>query len=240
MLDEKAPVSLYYQLKEILIKKIVENEWPVNTKLPAERELCDIYSVSRITVRQALDEMESEGYLYRKQGRGTFVTAPKLVQRLGNFYSFSEEIKKMGAEPSTKVVEFNIIECDEKIAQNLQIKKGDMVYAIGRLRLANKEPFAIETSYMPYSIVGAGLTKEEVENKGLYSTLQNSFNISPNEAVETFEAVLVTNDDVEYLKTKRNTAALRIERTTWANGSILEYCVSTVRGDRYKYRVFLK
>lgn len=239
MLDEKAPVSLYYQLKEILIKKIVENEWPINTKLPAERELCEIYSVSRITVRQALDAMESEGYLYRKQGRGTFVTAPKLVQRLGNFYSFSEEIKKMGAEPSTKVVGFNIIECDEKIAQNLEIKKGDLVYSIERLRLANKDPFAVETSYIPYSIV-EGLTKEEVENRGLYSTLQTTFNISPNEAVETFEAVLVNNDDVEYLKTKKHTAALRIERTTWANGSILEYCVSVVRGDRYKYRVFLK
>lgn len=239
MLNEKAPVSLYYQLKVILIKKIKENEWPVNSKIPTERELCELYKVSRITVRQAFDEMENEGFLYRKQGKGTFVTVPKIEQRLNNFYSFSEEIRKMGLTPETKVIDFRVIKSSGSITQSLDLTEGEKVYAITRLRLADKEPFTIETSYIPYSIA-QGMTKEEVESSGLYNTLKSTFKITPDEATETFEAVLVAADAALYLNVKKNTAALKIERVTKAEGITVEYCVSYIRGDRYKYKVYLK
>lgn len=239
MLNEKAPLSLYYQLKEALIKRVKEKEWTVNTKIPTERELCELYSVSRITVRQALDAMEEEGYLYRKQGKGTFVTAPKLKQRLNDFYSFSEEIRKMGFEPDTKILDFKIIESNDITSQNLEIGKGEKVYAVKRLRLADKVPFTVETSYIPYE-VAVGLTKEEVENNGLYNTLKNTFSIMPNEAIESFEAVLVPNEYALYLDVKKNSAALKIERTTKAKDRVVEYCESIIRGDRYKYTVYLK
>lgn len=239
MLDERSPVSLYYQLKEILIKKIKDGEWPVNTKIPTERELCEMFKVSRITVRQALDEMENEGFLYRKQGKGTFVTTPKLEQRLNNFYSFSEEIKKMGSRPDAKVLSFEVIECSGAVCQNLELNKGAKVYAIKRLRLADDEPFTLEISYIPYEMA-VGMKKEEVEENGLYNTLKNTFGIFPDEAIETFEAVQVPADDALHLKVKKNTAALKLERVTRAQGRVVEYCVSMIRGDRYKYQVFLK
>ena len=240
MLDEKLPVSLYYQLKEILIKKIKENEWPVNTRIPAERELCELYRVSRITVRQALDELEKEGYLYRKQGRGTFVTIPKLEQRLGSFYSFSEEIRKMGAVPEANIMDFNILESNDRISEILKIKKGEKVYGINRLRKADKEPFAIETSYIPVA-VAPGLAKESVEKDGLYNTLKDSYGIIPDEAWESFEAVLVADEnDAVHLNVKRNSAALKIERITKSKDGIVEYCAGLIRGDRYKYNIVLK
>ncbi|NJD01194.1 MAG: GntR family transcriptional regulator [Ruminiclostridium sp.] len=174
MLDEKLPVSLYYQLKEILIKKIKGNEWPVNTRIPTERELCELYRVSRITVRQALDELEKGGYLYRKQGKGTFVTIPKLEQRLGSFYSFSEEIRKMGAVPEANILEFIILESSDRISEILKIERGGKVYGINRLRKADKEPFAVETSYIPVA-VAPGLVRESVEKDGLYNTLKTAY-----------------------------------------------------------------
>lgn len=239
MLDERSPLSLYYQIKEILIKKIKDNEWPVSSKIPTEKELCKMFGVSRITVRQALEELKKEGYLYRKQGKGTFVTTPKLETRLNNFYSFSEEIKKMGAAPGTEIISFDVVECCETISQNLELEKGVKVYAIKRLRLAFDEPFAIEISYIPYDMV-EGMTKEEVKKNGLYNTLKNVFGITPDEATETFEAIMTPSDACSYLKVRKNSAALKLERITRAQGRIVEYCLCIIRGDKYKCKVLLK
>lgn len=125
MLDENSPLSLYYQLKNIIIDNIKNKVWALDSKIPTERELCEIYKVSRITVRQALKELESEGYLYRKQGKGTFVKGQTFVQRLSSFYSFSEEIKKTGAVPSTRIISYGFIGAKDEIAEKLSVKSGE-------------------------------------------------------------------------------------------------------------------
>jgi GntR family transcriptional regulator len=238
LLNEKAPVALYYQLKEILVDKIKSNEWEIDSKIPTERELCDLYEVSRITVRQALEELENEGLLYRKQGKGTFVTAPKIEQRLSSFYSFSEEIRNMGYTPSTDIIEFKAIAGDEMIARHFN-EKGMMVYCIKRLRLANNEPFAVEISYIPCDLC-PGLTADEIAAKGLYNTLKTKYNLIPNEAIETFEAVVINSNDAFYLHVGKNAPGLLLERCTYANERIVEFCHGIIRGDRYKYKVVLK
>lgn len=239
MLDEKAPVALYYQLKEILLAKIKSNEWPVNSKIPTERELCTLFKVSRITVRQALSELEQEGYLYRKQGRGTFVTAPKIEQRLSHFYSFSEEIREMGYSPSSRMLDFRIVKADESVANNLGLNRGDPVYSIRRLRLANEEPFAIENSFVPCDVC-PGLSSEDISSKGLYNTMNINYGLIPNEAVETFEAIAIDAENAHYLNVSRNSPGLLLERVTRADQTIVEYCHSIIRGDRYKYQILLK
>lgn len=240
MLNEESPLALYHQLKNILIKKIKSNEWPVNTKIPTERELCETYAVSRITVRQALNELGKDGYLYRKQGKGTFVTTPKIEQRLGKFYSFSEEIRKMGFTPGTEVLDFRLIDCDkDSIAAGLNMDKHEKVYSIRRRRLADGEPFAVETSYIPYNIC-PDLNKESISTEGLYNSLKNNYGINPDEAVETFEAVLINENNANELSTSVNLPGISLERFTYAKGRVVEYCRSIIRGDRYKYKVVLK
>ncbi len=238
LLNEKAPVALYYQLKEILVDKIKSNEWEIDSKIPTERELCDLYEVSRITVRQALKELESEGFLYRKQGKGTFVTAPKIEQRLSSFYSFSEEIRNMGYAPRTQMIEFKKLRVDESIAKHFNEKETE-VYCIKRLRLANEEPFAVETSYIPCELC-PGLTADEIEAKGLYNALTSRYNLIPNEAIETFEAVIIHSNDAVHLHVGKNAPGLLLERTTYANERRVEFCRGIIRGDRYKYKICLK
>ena len=239
MLDEKSPLSLYYQIKNIIMDNIKNKVWETGNKISTERELCESYNVSRITVRQALKELENEGYLYRKQGRGTFVMEQKFEQRLSKFYSFSEEIKKMGSFPSTKIVSFGIIEPEQMIAEKLGISSGDKVFAIKRLRLADDEPFGVEISYIVYRYA-KGLTEESVSKFGLYNALNQKCGLMPNEATETFDAVSVSNQDAEYLNVSKRAAALRLERITSAQGNIIEYCISIIRGDKYKYTVQLR
>lgn len=239
MLDDKAPVALYYQLKEMLVAKIKNGEWAIESKIPTERELCDLYMVSRITVRKALEDMEREGYLSRKQGKGTFVTSPKIEQRLSRFYSFSEEIKKMGLEPSAQMMEFSILPADEKLAAALAVNKNSSLYSIKRLRLANNEPFALEISYLPCDLF-PGLSREEVALKGLYNTMKTNYNVVPTEAEEAFEAILIDKDAARDLNVKKKFPGIFLERHTSANERVVEYCKSIIRGDRYKYRVVLK
>lgn len=239
MLNEKASETLYYQLKKIMINKINSNEWAVDSKIPTERQLCEIYNVSRITVRQALEEIEREGLLYRKQGKGTFVTAPKLEQRLSKFYSFSEEIAKMGYIPSSKMLVFSIVRADDIVAKYLSIDKDTLVYRIKRLRLSSNEPFAVEISYIPYDMF-KDLNENEITSSGLYNTLKQKYYINMDEAVETFEAVLINSEDAKFLKIKTNSPGLLLERFTNAEGKTIEYCRSIIRGDRYKYKVILR
>lgn len=239
MLNEKAPVALYNQLKEKFIEKIKQCEWSVNTKIPTERQLCDIYKVSRITVRQALAALEREGYLYRKQGKGTFVTIPKIEQRLSRFYSFSEEIEKLGHRYRSKVLGFDKIKCSEEIASFMGITPETEVYRIKRLRLADDEPFALETSYIPYYIC-PGLTSDYVAAYGLYNSLKLKGNTVPNEAEETFEAVIIGGDAAVSLGVGKNSPGIHLERLTFADGVVVEFCDSIIRGDRYKYKVILK
>lgn len=239
MLDEQSPIALYHQLKNIFMDKIERKEWLPDTKIPTERELCELYNVSRMTVRLALNELQAEGCLYRKQGKGTFIKTPKIEQRLQSFYSFSEEIRKMGMTPSTSILRFETAESTENIAEALGIKPQDEVYVIKRLRLADHEPFALETSYIPVTLC-PGLNIQHIESVGLYKTLESQFGIIVNEAEEVFEAVIIDTESSRYLKTGKHSPGLLLHRTAGTSGRIVEFCVSLIRGDRYKYRAVLK
>jgi len=238
MLDEKSPLALYHQLKNIIMDNIKNKVWEINTKLPTERELCEMYNVSRITVRQALKELENEGYIYRKQGKGTFVTRPKFVQKLSRLYSFSNEIKNMGAVPSTKIISFDLAGAELHIADKLNIDVDEKVYAVKRLRLADNEPFAFEISYLVYKYA-PNLTRESIDKYGLYNALRLDCGIDTTEAEETFEAVAVNAEAAKYLQVRKKDPALHLERITYADGKIIEYCTSIIRGDKYKYRIRL-
>jgi GntR family transcriptional regulator len=239
MLDEKSPLSLYYQLKNIFIDNIKNKIWEVNSKIPTERELCEEYGLSRITVRQALKELENEGYLYRKQGKGTFIKTPKLTQGLKKFYSFSEEIEKMGHKSLTKMIDFSIIKASPLISEKLEIESNEKIFAIKRLRLADDETYAFETSFIVYKYA-INLTEEAVTGLGLYNALNKTCGLVVNEAIETFEAVLVNSTEAEILQVSKKSAAIHLERVASANNKKLEFCTSIIRGDKYKYIIKLE
>lgn len=238
-LDETSDTSLYSQLKNIILDNIKSGKWPLNSKIPTEVQLCEMYHVSRITVRQALNDLKQAGLLYRKQGKGTFVREPKLEQNLNRFYSFSTEIQKMGYTPNTIMLDFRVIPASPDIVQKLGLEPGSRVYSITRLRLADKEPIVYETSYLPFAISDS-IKKQDVEHFGLYNTLIKVLGCHPNRAEESFEAILMNKKDAKYLDGKPKDAALRLERYTYADSKLVEYCISIIKGDKYVYKITLK
>lgn len=238
-IDKHSRIPLYYQLMDIIVEMIEEGNLQEDDRLPSERELCETYDVSRSTVRQAIQELEKEGYIYRLHGKGTFVSPEKFKQDLLEFYSFTEEMKRIGKIPSSKVLDFEIAKCNEKLARKMNLNVGDKIYIFTRLRLADNEPMMVETSHVPYNRF-PGITKEELEEYAMYDIFTKRYNAKFTYAEEIFQPVLTRKDEAELLNYSEGLPGMMIERLTYENGNVIEYTKGIARGDRFKYHVVLE
>lgn len=237
-IDKTSRMPLYYQLMDIIIDMIDSGELVEDDQLPSERELCEIYDISRSTVRQAIQELEKEGYIYRVHGKGTFVSKEKFRQELLEFYSFTEEMKKIGKVPSSKVLDFQIVGANEKIARKMKIEVGERIYVFTRLRLADNEPMMLETSHVPYDRF-PGITKEKLEKYAMYDIFTKEYDAVFTGAEEIFQSVLTREDEAELLEYFVGMPSMMIERLTYEKDLIIEYTKGIARGDRFKYHVYL-
>ncbi|MBS4172867.1 GntR family transcriptional regulator [Bacillus sp. FJAT-49736] len=236
-IDSRIP--LYYQLMDILVEKMDSGELKENDQLPSERELCDSYQVSRTTVRQTMQELEKQRYIYKIHGRGTFVSPRTYSQSLVKFYSFTEEMKKLNKQPTTKVVSFEKILCDKKIAKVVNLMVDSEIFKIIRLRLADGEPMLYETSYIPVQYF-PNLSPEELEQTPLYEVFRSQYNVKISSARESFKAVSANKVEADMLMIKEDFPCLLLERITYSPSAVIEYTVSIARGDKFTYTVELK
>lgn len=238
MLDRNSKIPLYSQLMDILIYEI-ENSMKENEKMISEREICQKYDVSRTTVRQALLELEREGYIYKRHGKGTFVAPKKYNQNLQGFYSFTEEMKKLGKEPSSRVLKFEIFTVNNDIAKKMKLEKEDLVYKFTRLRLADGVPMMFETTFVPYNLF-PGITKDDLNRNALYDIFRNRFSTIVDYAEEIFLPVLTNEEEAQKLLISVGSPSLKISRYAYnSTNQIIEYTISIARGDKFKYNVKL-
>ena len=232
------PIALYYQVKEEMRRNILSNKWKEGSKLPSENELCEMFGVSRITIRKAIEALQAENLIIRKQGKGTFVQSRKIGQKLHKFYSFSEELSKLGIKETIKLLVFETIIPDIEIREALKLEPDETVFWIKRVRYIDAKAYTIENSYIPTKMF-PGLTGEMVENNGLYKSMR-MYDCFVDRAIETFSAVNISKEDARYLDVHTNDAAIKLTRVTYSGTSIVEYCKSIVRGDVFQYSVELK
>lgn len=230
-------IALYDQLKSKIREKIESGEMEEGQKIPTEKELCEIFGVSRATVRKAVNDLHDENILIKKQGKGTYVKASQINQSLEKFYSFSEELKKRGLEEKAEMLEFKIIMQDDNLQKTMGSINKEEVFLIKRLRLVDDKPYAIETSYIPVRIVPE-LSMELVKNNGLYNSMRN-LGVKLGHATEKFGAVNMRKDEAFYLNTDLNEAGIKLTRKTYQEDEMVEYCRSIIRGDVFTYTVEL-
>jgi GntR family transcriptional regulator len=236
--DRTRPLSLYYQLKEKLLKKIQTGEWKNGQKIPPEKELCATYQVSRITVRRALEELVHSGRLIRFQGKGTFVANINFEQRLSKFYSFSEELKLKGKNEHVRMLSFAVISAGSALSGSLFTEPDTQVFKITRLRMVDETAYTVETSYIPYALCPA-LNEGDIIRKGLYNSMRDA-GVFPNRIVEKFWAAAIKSSEAKEMGLKIGSPAIHLERTTYEDARIVEYCISIVRGDFFTYTVEMK
>ena len=235
MLDRNSPTPLHAQLKRLMDERIESGVWPPESQVPSERELCDQFHVSRITVRQALHQLVSSGRLVRIHGRGTYVATSPLKKQLLPLVGFSEDMLARGQTPGARVLRFEATAASLAVAQALQLATGEGIFLLRRLRLANGRPMAIETVHIPEKLC-PGILTESLEDRSLYALLRQKYGIQPGRSLLQCQASPCPPADAKVLDVRRGSPVLQIQRTTFdAQGRPFEYLESYFRGDRYVF-----
>jgi GntR family transcriptional regulator len=237
IIDPNDGLPRYYQLANILREQISNGKLEAHQPIPSERRLESIYSVSRPTIRQAIDLLVHQGFLYREHGRGTFVSPQKLQKGISELTSFTEDMKQRGLIPGQKILEIGYIQPPDKVRQHLELAADcDQVLCIERIRLGDGEPMGLQTSYycLPEDQT---ITMEELEKVGsIYRILQEKFHLIPTEADETLEVTLATPREASLLQIDTGSPLLLSERTTYSQSRrVIEFVKILYRGDRYRY-----
>ena len=230
----------YQTLKEKLKERIQSGFYRESNCLPAERELCEEYDASRMTVRKAVSELEEEGVLYKVRGKGTFIkNTGKINQTLSKLTSFSEDMEARGMIPGSKILVLDVILANEAISENLGLEVGEKVIMLRRLRLADREPMAIETTYLSHKLF-ADIFHRLADENSLYQLMREELGIVPKRAIQSVEVSSLMEWEASLLGNRELQAALLIHRRTFdGEGIPLEYVESKYRSDKYKFYIEL-
>jgi GntR family transcriptional regulator len=222
----------YWGLKRHLLE--VLSSLPPGSPIPTERSLAAQFDVSRTTVRQALAELTVEGRLLRVQGKGTFAAEPKMAQRL-QLSSYTEDMRAQGREPSSKLLDVAELPADPELARLLAIRQGAKVLRLQRLRLADGEPMAMETTHLPLGRF-RGLRRYVTGGTSLYQVLRERFDVEMGHAEETIETALAGPYEAELLGADVGMPMLLLSRHSFdTEERPVEWVRSVYRGDRYKF-----
>lgn len=232
-----SPVPLYSQLKELLRTRILDGSYPPLSRMPSEAELGKAHGVSRITVRQALGDLQKEGLIFKIHGKGTFVARPKAFQNVSTLQGLAESMGERGYEVINRLRSFRFVPADAQVAARLQVAEGDSVAQIKRARLVNRELVSLEVTYLPEA-VGRRLEKADLVSRDIFLILENDCGLPLGHADLAIDAILADAELAAALEVEEGSPVMRIERLTHgADGQPLDYEHLYYRGDAFQYRL---
>ncbi|NQY20633.1 MAG: GntR family transcriptional regulator [Campylobacteraceae bacterium] len=227
-------IPLYLQVKEKIFKDIKDN-YKVHDIIPAEAKLEEKYKVSRITIRKAIEELEKDNIVIKKQGKGTFVKEEKILYDANSFGSLTQRLSKQKHLLTTKSISFEIIEGEHFVKEFLPCEK---LLCIKRTRLLDEVPFALMTNYFDVNTVPDIDKKLNLES--LYSFLKEEYNIEFSNAEEVVEALPASASESDKLSIKEGSPLLSLKRIAFDdNGDSIEYSHLVIKGDMYKHKIIL-
>lgn len=233
------PLPLYHQIKDVLKNKIENGELEPHERLPSGKDLAEAFDVSQMTIRQALSELAKENYIYRKRGEGSYVAEKKMRHAVLNLNSFSEEMRKRGHEPSSKILKREVQRTDEKLCNRFHCSKKEKILKLKRIRCADGNPLALQIAAIRRKF-SPGLEEVDFTNQSLYKTLEEKFDVVISKANQEIEARTASKSEAKYLKIEEGDTVLIIRRTVYAgNGDPIEFTRSIYRSDKYTLYVSL-
>ena len=232
------PSPLYMQIADILRNRILQGAYRPNQQMPSESELMSAFDVSRITVRQALGNLQSEGLIFRIHGKGTFVSRPRAFQDLGSLQGFGTAMREMGYEPHSKVLSLRSVVPPRHVRE--RIESGGRVTELRRLRFLNRIPISLDVSYLP-SAVGQRVAKADLANRDVFSVLENDCQIELGHADLRMCSIPATEELRDVLGVEEGAPILFIERVIHTSaGTPLEYEELHYRGDAFQFKVHVE
>jgi GntR family transcriptional regulator len=234
------PSALYVKIKDHLRKRILDGRLKPHDQLPSESALIEQFDVSRITVRQALNDLQKEGLIFKLHGKGSFVSKPKADQRLASLQGFAEAMSAAGHEIYNQVTGLRDVPATAAVAEKLGLAPRSRVTEIRRVRFLNRSPISFEMTYVPTDI-GARLAKADLETRDIFLILENDFGIALGNADLTIEAGPADARVAQHLRIRRDAPVLRIERLTHtADRRPLDFEYLFYRGDSFRYRLSIE
>ena len=229
-------LPLYINIKNQLKQQILSDDYSIDERIPSENQLMTCFGVSRITVRKALKELHIEGLLWSIQGKGAFVSKPKVSQEIRSLQSLPEAMDSCVNRVTTRLLSAKKVTPSQAVQDNLKSKK---VFEITRIRYLNKKPISLDTSYFPIEIGMKVLDTHETDD--IFHTLENNLNISLGQAHISMEARSAESKLAKLLDDhvgKPIFWVTRLIKDMNDEAIVCEYLA--YRGDAYKYHLELK
>jgi GntR family transcriptional regulator len=235
-IDLKSKLPLYDQIERNLRNLIVNGHLKPGEAMPGEWDLADLYGVSRLTVRRALDELVRQNWLEKKHGVGTFVRQPTMATIAASKLSFTEQMRVIGREPSSKFISQRVIAATEKIARALKIQEGDPIIEIVRIRLADNVPILLETACLSTVRFPTLESHDWSQDESLYKVLSDEYEINISAMDHTIKPVAITETEARYLKAQAGIPALLSQIIAYTpGGAPVEYAWSVAHGDKSEF-----
>jgi len=232
-------IALHHQIKEDMFLHLRSGRWPPGFELPTEEALCAHYGVSRGTLRRAIADLVSEGYIERQRGRGSFVSRPKLESGIAGDYS---RFRVIGPplDPGGRIVACERMRAAKDVATMLGIDPGRSIWRLERVRFTDKRPVSLQTSFIPASLC-PDLDRQDLAARHLVDVMLDVYGVQLVRAVEYLDPVVADGYAARALSMRVRTPLFQIERITYAmNDTVAEYRRALLRGDAYRYRVDLR
>ncbi len=234
--DPDSPVPIYYQIREQLRQQILGGTLKPGDPLPTEEQICAECGVSRMTARQALGQLASEGLILRRRGRGSFVAPPKATFREDGpaLLSYTALIGQIGLRAGARVRRQRVTAASGQTAAQLQLPPGEPVIEIVRIRLADGEAMSLETSFLPQRLFPT-LAQLDLTDRSLYRVLEETFGITPTHALDTTELATAGEFEAQELGLRPGMPVVLSTRLTYAAQDLPIVFTQTVhRGDRFR------
>ena len=232
-LVRKNVTSLYEQIAMQLREEALGGRYDPSGKLPSEAELCERFSVSRVTVRLALAKLAEEGTVERKQGKGTYVTGKQVRHGLDALRSFHDSLVMQGLKPEMRLLSKEVVRLPAHLRSRFG-KNTTHCLLLQRLHLVDGEPIAFGSSYLPRQV--NKLRREEVEHQPNYTLLKSVNGQGVARADIAIRAQLADKELARILKVKTGSALLVMTRTSaFANGTCCDYSTFFIRPERYEF-----
>jgi len=233
-LRKKEATPLYEQAVRRIRGMIESGDYPLGCTIPNETELCEVFGVSRITVRRAVEELVRQGLLEKKQGKGTFVTSPGPSMDLQEVNSFHEACRRRGSKASSKVIHVKMIPADEKDEADLRLAKNQKVVETFRIRYADNIAVMVEINH--FSSAYSYLTEYNMDGS-LYNILRE-FGANPTKAVHDISIAKADSMISQWLGIAKGDPVLFLEEVIYdQKGRPLHNSRQWIRGDKFTFRI---
>lgn len=230
---------LHSQLTSIIKNNILTDRWQPGEKIPNQQELCRMFNVSLAVVRQAVEKLASEGFLLKRQGKGTFVMDPRIRQGPRKLTSLSQELRARGSEVGAEVLNTAIETPGARLARIFGLSEKDRIIRIRRLRLMDNSPLGIQTFFCPERIFPEMLSHDLTQS--LYDLVEHVYGIKIVAADETYTSIMLGEPECKILNIDYPHAGFYVERVSRGiDGRAVEYTESFIRGDRYSVQIHLR